>query len=938
MLRSRLVGIGTAVGVIGAIVIGTPAAQAEEPGASPPTISITSPTESQQVPIGVEPLPTVQYTCDDDVAVATCAASIGPVNGENPPLTVGNGMPLDLLNPGLYFLRVTSTDTAGNSSESAVQFEMVGDEPRDEVAPSIQIQAPVDGAQVKRGATLTATYLCQDSGSGIGACDGPVASGEAIDTSTLGHKDFTVVARDNAGNESTETVRYEVIAPASVTVSGTIKDVQGDVVAESTVEARLAGTSEVVASTEANTDGVYSLTLPEGTYDLKYRGPEGSGIGANLKNRDLTQDREINVTLGPGGITLSGVLGDGSEALIYGMIYVYDANWTTVASQSVPADGAWSLELLPGDYMIEASTSTNTGNVFNRRGLRSYTSDATLQLLPPSAPVTVNLLGADGQPAPGQARLQCNLSSADGTYTSTTSATTGNGTLTLTGTPTTEAQTCGLTVDPDDGPIITRRIEISDTEGTTLTFFTFGAGIEGDTDTTNDGDNVADAVEALAPNNGDGNNDGTPDYEQQNVTSLPVNGSGLGDGANYVTVAAPAGTELSNVFTIDPTDTTKVETPPPPGVTLPEGLTNLVLKGVENGTDQTIAVFTSSTQDVTGYAKYDPNEQQWSLLPDDRVKIFDNRVEITLTDGGIGDDDRQANGRISDPGGIAIVKNLDTVAPTVTGTATSQPNANGWYIDDVTVKWTANDPEPSSGLSGDPASTVIDGEGDDLSAESAQACDTAGNCSTGSITGIKIDRTKPSVAITGIKDGATYTLGAAPTAYCSATDGLSGVDGECAGSLTGGNANGVGTFTYTARATDLAGNVRTSTASYQVVYRFDGFMQPINDPEMVPSAARSVFKSGSNVPVKFQVKRADGTLIDPITAPEWLIPEKGAATAATVNEATWSEPATSGTQFEKTLNQWQYNWKTKGVAAGYTYRIGVRLDDGTKHYVVVASK
>ncbi len=90
---------------------------------------------------------------------------------------------------------------------------------------------------------------------------------------------------------------------------------------------------------------------------------------------------------------------------------------------------------------------------------------------------------------------------------------------------------------------------------------------------TNDGDNVADAVEALAPNNGDGNNDGTPDYEQS-VTSLPVNG----DRGEAHTGLPP---RMTNVYTIDPTDATKVETPPPAGVTLPEGLTHLVLKGVD---------------------------------------------------------------------------------------------------------------------------------------------------------------------------------------------------------------------------------------------------------------------------------------------------------------------------------------------------------------------
>ena len=64
---------------------------------------------------------------------------------------------------------------------------------------------------------------------------------------------------------------------------------------------------------------------------------------------------------------------------------------------------------------------------------------------------------------------------------------------------------------------------------------------------------------------------------------------------------------------------------------------------------------------------------------DNRVRIFDNRVEITLTDSGIPETTTAwPTGRISDPGGIAIVRNLDTVAPFVTGQASSQPNANGW--------------------------------------------------------------------------------------------------------------------------------------------------------------------------------------------------------------------------------------------------------------------
>ena len=106
------------------------------------------------------------------------------------------------------------------------------------------------------------------------------------------------------------------------------------------------------------------------------------------------------------------------------------------------------------------------------------------------------------------------------------------------------------------------------------------------------------------------------------------------------------------------------------------------------------------------------------------------------------------------------MRNLDSVAPVVTGQPTTQPNPNGWYRDDVKVAWNATDPEPSSGLTGQPEDTIVAGEGADLTVESDDVCDNAGNCSTGTADGIKIDRTKPDITVSGVEGGKTYTLGA----------------------------------------------------------------------------------------------------------------------------------------------------------------------------------
>jgi hypothetical protein len=62
----------------------------------------------------------------------------------------------------------------------------------------------------------------------------------------------------------------------------------------------------------------------------------------------------------------------------------------------------------------------------------------------------------------------------------------------------------------------------------------------------NDGDGVSDAVEANAPNGGDGNGDGVSDSLQANVTSLPN-----AQDNSYITVASASGTTLTSVDAIE---------------------------------------------------------------------------------------------------------------------------------------------------------------------------------------------------------------------------------------------------------------------------------------------------------------------------------------------------------------------------------------------------
>lgn len=121
---------------------------------------------------------------------------------------------------------------------------------------------------------------------------------------------------------------------------------------------------------------------------------------------------------------------------------------------------------------------------------------------------------------------------------------------------------------------------------------------------------------------------------------------------------------------------------------------------------------------------------------------------------------------------------------------------------------------------------------------------------------------------------------------------------------------------------------------------FDGFLQPINDTARQIGLAKSVFKGGSTVPVKLQLKKADGTVVQAQVSPTFLTPQKGSAMSASIDESIYTDPGTTGTAFkwDATSSQYVYNWSTKGLTAGYWYKISMKLDDGIIQTVTVGLK
>ena len=279
----------------------------------------------------------------------------------------------------------------------------------------------------------------------------------------------------------------------------------------------------------------------------------------------------------------------------------------------------------------------------------------------------------------------------------------------------------------------------------------------------------------------------------------------------------------------------------------------------------------------------------------------------------------------------AVTIKRDATAPTISGWASPAANGAGWNNSDVTVSFSCGD-DMSGVASCEPDATLTD-DGADQSVVGT-AVDGAGNTSTATVSGIDIDETEPVVSVTGVTNGATYILGSVPTAGCSTSDALSGVKTHAtAGAPAGGP---VGSVTVTcAGAQDNAGNTNSASATYQVVYAWTGFFQPVDNPTVVNGQITDFgwnkAKAGSAIPVKFALGGNQG--LDIFAAGYPKVTSVVCNTAATngdlVEETVTAN--TSGLKYDAVAGQYVYVWKTATTFAGKCFRLDVTLVDDTTH-------
>jgi len=161
---------------------------------APPQIDLRTPTDGASYDLGSNV--TVDYACSDPggSGVIFCG-------GDLP-----SGAPLDTSWAGLHRFGVTAADKAGHVTGTHVTYTVVDRSP-----PRIVIQSPLEDHAYSLGAEVSTSYYCWSYGNvRIVSCNGPVPSGEPLDTTSLGPHTFAVTGTDANGKTTTGSAAYQV--------------------------------------------------------------------------------------------------------------------------------------------------------------------------------------------------------------------------------------------------------------------------------------------------------------------------------------------------------------------------------------------------------------------------------------------------------------------------------------------------------------------------------------------------------------------------------------------------------------------------------------------------------------------------------------------------------------------------------------------------------
>jgi hypothetical protein len=300
----------------------------------------------------------------------------------------------------------------------------------------------------------------------------------------------------------------------------------------------------------------------------------------------------------------------------------------------------------------------------------------------------------------------------------------------------------------------------------------------------------------------------TVDGATQITAAISIGGAAT-PGPRDVSVTTPAGTGTgSGLFTV-----TADATDPVGGIKINGGAL------YTSSFEVTLNLWATDGVGITGYRVADGLDAlEATTVAVSSTLSFSADIGWTLPGNGtrtVAVQYRDAAGNWTDNFTASIV--VDTTPPVVTGTLDPAANAAGWNNSDVTITWSASDPESGITSGPTPASSTATLElaGQDFT---SQATNGAGLIGTGLVT-VNLDKTAPVIAA-GVPDGTAGNNGwwrSAVTVPFTATDSLSGFapDGALSTNLASKSTSGDGKgLTVTSDGvSDLADNAATAVSA-----------------------------------------------------------------------------------------------------------------------------
>ena len=195
--------------------------------------------------------------------------------------------------------------------------------------------------------------------------------------------------------------------------------------------------------------------------------------------------------------------------------------------------------------------------------------------------------------------------------------------------------------------------------------------IEGPRDT--DADGISDSVETGSGSE-DSNGDGIPDIRQAHVSSFPTLLTG------GLSIAAPEGLSLDHISALSVSNL-----PPVTTQQFPYGVWEFSLGGLPDGGSASLAVLASQQDPAHGFYCFGPTPENpaphwydFSFDGTTGLQIIGDQVILSFVDGGRGDHDLTANGRITSLGG-----STNTLPPVPTPSFSSLSDGS------VVISWPA---------------------------------------------------------------------------------------------------------------------------------------------------------------------------------------------------------------------------------------------------------